>query len=61
MSQASVSAIIDEIYAARDGYDNSVGKTLSIGGTNVAPDARAMSQISMLKATYGWTITHTAP
>jgi len=59
MSQQEVSAIIAEIYGARANYDNSIGKTLKIGGSNAAPDAAAMTQINVLETTYRWTITCT--
>ncbi|MBW2736297.1 MAG: hypothetical protein JRH20_28245, partial [Deltaproteobacteria bacterium] len=59
MSQAAVSAIIAEIYGARDGYNNSADKTLSIGGSNAQPDATAMVQMGDLETNYRWVITCT--
>ncbi|MBW2732010.1 MAG: hypothetical protein JRH20_06420, partial [Deltaproteobacteria bacterium] len=50
-------AIIDEIYQARESYDNLVDKTLDIGGNNAAPDAAAITQIGELEATYRWRIS----
>lgn len=59
-SQAEVSRFIGDIYASRDSWVGGA-KTLSIGGTNAAPDATALTQISTLQASYSWTITYTAP
>jgi Leucine-rich repeat (LRR) protein len=58
LSQSAVDDIVNQIYQARDSYNNAVAKTLDLGGSNAAPSATAISQIQTLKnATYKWTIT----